>query len=358
MIDTDIVFHRPGFTLDTTFTSDGGITALFGRSGSGKSTVLNAVAGLIRPERGHIRIDGEILFDAGRKIFVPPHRRRIGLVFQDAQLFPHLSVYQNLTYGGWFGRKPSTRLDFDTVIGVLGIAPLLDRRPGELSGGEKQRVAIGRALLASPRLLLMDEPLASLDVPRKHEILPLIERVRDEMGVPILYVSHAVEEVARLANRIVLLDDGKVTRIGTPQDVLAPLSGPPSEGRFETVSLLMARVHSYDERYGLSLLDHPAGQISIPSKAGAGGTEVRVVIRGSDVSLAMKQPRGISIRTTLSGRVQDIATDAGPVARVDLRLNGGDTLSAFITRNAIDELGLGPGDEVFALIKTASIDTR
>jgi molybdate transport system ATP-binding protein len=362
MIDVDIVIRRAGFTLEAAFTSDGGLTALFGRSGSGKSTLLNAVAGLIRPERGHIRLDGDTLYDAG-SVFVPPHRRRIGLVFQDAQLFPHLTVRQNLDFSTWFGRAPPERLGFDMVIGVLGIEPLLGRRPGSLSGGEKQRVAIGRALLASPRLLLMDEPLASLDTPRKLEILPLVERLRDEMHVPILYVSHAVEEVARLATRIVLLENGRVERVGTPQEVLAPLHGSPGAGtllhaRFDTVSLLQACVRFYDEQYGLSTLDHPAGRISIPGKAGQPGAPVRVVIRGSDVSLAMKQPRGVSIRTMLAGRVTDVATDDGPVARVDLGLAGGDRLSAFVTRNAVDELGLGPGDDVFAMIKAASIESR
>ncbi|MDQ0396165.1 molybdenum ABC transporter ATP-binding protein [Labrys monachus] len=362
MIDVDITIRRAGFVLDAAFTADGGLTALFGRSGSGKSTLLNAVAGLVRPERGHIRVGGTALFEAGR-VFVPPHRRRIGLVFQDAQLFPHLTVRQNLDFSSWFGRARSERLDFDMVVGVLGIAPLLGRRPGSLSGGEKQRVAIGRALLAAPRLLLMDEPLAALDAPRKLEILPLIERVRDEMRVPILYVSHAVEEVARLASRIVLLEAGRVARVGSPQDVLAPLSGQPPAGsllnaRFDAVSLLTARVLSYDERYGLSTLDHPAGRISIPGRAGPPGAAMRVVVRGSDVSLAMRAPQDVSIRTMLAGRVTGIAVDEGPVARVDLALAGGDRLSAFVTRNAVDELGLAQGGDVVAMIKAASIDAR
>ncbi|MDT3377167.1 molybdenum ABC transporter ATP-binding protein [Labrys neptuniae] len=367
MIEADITVRRAGFTLESAFTSDGGITALFGRSGSGKTTLLNAMAGLIRPDNGHIRLDGQTLFEASTRIFLAPHRRRIGLVFQDAQLFPHLTARQNLLYGRFFNRRffnvaAGPKLDFDAVVGVLGIGKLLERRPNALSGGEKQRVAIGRALLASPRLLLMDEPLAALDTPRKLEILPLIERVRDEMKVPILYVSHAVEEVARLAARVVVLEAGKVSRIGTPQEVLAPapnsLLGPLSNQRFETVSLLEARVRSYDEHYGLSTLDHPAGPISIPGRAGTPGAKVRVVVRGSDVSLAMKRPGAVSIRTMLAGEVKTIDADDGPVARVDLALSGGDMLSAFITRNAVDELGLGQGDTVLAMIKAASIDAR
>ncbi|CAM5775626.1 molybdenum import ATP-binding protein ModC [Labrys miyagiensis] len=358
MIDADITIRRAGFALEAAFTTDGGITALFGRSGSGKTTILNAVAGLLRPDRGHIRLNGDTLFDAAGRVFLRPHRRHVGLVFQDAQLFPHLTARQNLTYGRFFNRTAGERLDFDMVVGVLGIGALLGRRPGALSGGEKQRVAIGRALLASPRLLLMDEPLAALDTARKLEILPLIERVRDEMKVPILYVSHAVEEVARLAARVVVLEDGRVARVGPPQDVLAPAPGPVSNQRFDTVSLLQARVRAYDERYGLSTLDHPAGPISIPGRAGAPGSPVRVVVRGSDVSLAMKRPGSVSIRTMLSASVRAIASDDGPVARVDLTLAGGDALSAFVTRHAVDELGLGAGDNVLAMIKAASIDAR
>ncbi|WP_454811761.1 molybdenum ABC transporter ATP-binding protein [Labrys neptuniae] len=362
MIDANIIVRRAGFTLESAFTSDGGITALFGRSGSGKTTLLNAMAGLIRPDSGHIRLDGQTLFEASSRTFLAPHRRRIGLVFQDAQLFPHLTARQNLLYGRFFNRRSldvaGPKLEFDAVVGVLGIEKLLGRRPNALSGGEKQRVAIGRALLASPRLLLMDEPLAALDAPRKLEILPLIERVRDEMKVPILYVSHAVEEVARLAARVVVLEAGQVSRIGTPQDVLVPASGPLSNQRFETVSLLEARVRGYDQHYGLSTLDHPAGPISIPGRAGPPGTKVRVVVRGSDVSIAMKRPGSVSIRTMLGAQVQAIDADDGPVARVDLILTGGDKLSAFITRNAVDELGLGQGDSVLAMIKAASIDAR
>jgi molybdate transport system ATP-binding protein len=357
MIDTDITIRRGAFTLDATFTAESGITALFGRSGSGKTTVLNAVAGLLRPDRGHIRLNGHTLFDAAGRIFLRPHRRHIGLVFQDAQLFPHLTARQNLLYGRFFNRRDGQALDFDMVVGVLGIGALLNRRPGALSGGEKQRVAIGRALLASPRLLLMDEPLAALDTARKMEILPLIERVRDEMKVPILYVSHAVDEVARLAARVVVLEDGKVARIGTPQAVLTP-TGPVAEQRYETVSLLQARVRAYDEHYGLSSLDHPAGPISIPGHAGPPGTEVRLVVRGSDISLATRRPEQISIRTMLAASVKAIDTDAGPLARVDLVLPGGDTLSSFVTRNAVDELGLGKGKDVLAMIKAASIDAR
>lgn len=197
------------FSLDVRFTAGAGITVLFGPSGAGKTTVLSLVAGLIRPERGRIMLDGDVLSDVADSVFMPAHKRRIGLVFQDAQLFPHLTVAQNLAFGGWFNRTPNG-LQRTHVVGVLGIGHLLERRPARLSGGEKSRVALARALLASPRLLLLDEPLSALDEEKRAAILPLIERVRDAFGVPMLYVTHSREETQRLAQRIVRIEAGRV----------------------------------------------------------------------------------------------------------------------------------------------------
>lgn len=210
------------FRLDLAFTSAARVTALFGPSGSGKTSVVNAVAGLSRPDVGFVRVDGATLVDTKAGVFVPPHRRRIGVVFQEARLFPHLTVRQNLLFGRWFAPREERAGDLAQVVEMLGIGPLLKRRPGALSGGETQRVAIGRALLASPRLLVMDEPLASLDDARKQEILPYLERLRDEARVPIVYVSHSRAEVARLAGEVVLLEDGRIVGQGTPGEVLAP----------------------------------------------------------------------------------------------------------------------------------------
>lgn len=355
MIDVDIGLQRGDFQLDVAFRADRGATALFGRSGSGKSTVLAAVAGLVRPARGHVRLGDTTLFDAERGIFVPRHKRRVGLVFQDAQLFPHLNVKTNLTYGRWFAPSARRQLDFATVVDVLGIGALLRRRPASLSGGERQRVAIGRALLAAPRLLLMDEPLASLDQARKREILPLIERVRDAFDVPILYVSHAIEEVARLAGHVVVLEHGHVIRQGPPALALAPTDEAPSETRFETVSVLSGTVATHDAHYAMTTVTHPAGAVFLPGLHGRIGEPLRIVVRGADVSLALTPILGVSVRTSLSGTVSRIVTDAGPVARIDLALAGGDTLSAFVTRKAIDELALAQGRLVRALVKSASI---
>ena len=205
------VRHRQGdFTLDVAFEADASVVALFGPSGSGKSTLLHIMAGLVRPAAGQVVVEGRTLVDSRAGVFVPPHRRRIGCVFQDGRLLPHLSVRQNLLYGRWFTPKMERWGSLDEVVALLGIAPLLTRRPHTLSGGEKQRIAIGRALLASPRLLLMDEPLASLDEARKEETLPYIERLRDELAIPIVYVSHALSEVERLADCIIRLQGGRV----------------------------------------------------------------------------------------------------------------------------------------------------
>ena len=219
MITVNVALKLGSFDLDVAFENDAGITALFGRSGSGKSMTINLIAGLARPDRGRIVLDNTTLVDTEAHIFLPAYRRRVGLVFQDAQLFPHLSVKQNLLFGRWFAPKSERNIAFSRVVETLGIGHLLARKPALLSGGEKQRVAIGRALLATPQILLMDEPLASLDTERKLEILPLIEQLRDEFRIPIVYVSHAIEEVARLAASVVVMDHGHVVAVGTVEDV-------------------------------------------------------------------------------------------------------------------------------------------
>ena len=356
VVDIAVRLRRGDFALDVAFAAREGITALFGRSGAGKSSVLGAIAGLVRPDAGHIRLGEATLFDAAARIDLPRHKRRVGLVFQDAQLFPHLSVHANLLFGRRHGQAGTAGPDFETVVGILGLEGLLARRPASLSGGERQRVAIGRALLSAPRLLLLDEPLASLDLTRKLEIMPLIERMRDEFRIPILYVSHSLEEVARLAGEVVVLEAGRVSRIGSPDDVLAGSGLSPSEARFAGISILNVRLRGHDEAYGLTLFDHPAGEITVPGRAGLAGAPARIVIRGADVSLALERPREVSVRTVLSGIIAGMVVDAGPVGRIDLDLPGGDRLAAFVTRKAVDELALAPGRAVFAMIKAAAID--
>ncbi|MER2607323.1 MAG: molybdenum ABC transporter ATP-binding protein [Siculibacillus sp.] len=357
MIEVSVALARDDFSLDVAFTGASGVTALFGPSGCGKTTVIRLVSGIERPDRGRIVLDGRVLTDTARGVRVAPHRRRIGLVFQDAQLFPHLSVAANLAYGRFFTPVDRRRVERDAVIEVLGIARLMDRRPATLSGGEKQRVAIGRALLTSPDLLLMDEPLAALDDERKLEILPFVERLRDEFAIPILYVSHAVEEVTRLASTVVRMDRGRVAAIGSPGEVLAP-TGLVGGHRFEAVSVLNGRVESVDPAYAVSTIVHPAGRLVLPSVLPRIGGAVRVTVRATDVTLARGRADGTSVRTALEGRIARIITDAGPFALIELDLAGGEKLHAYVTRLGFDALGLGQGDAVTALVKAVAIDER
>jgi molybdate transport system ATP-binding protein len=357
ILEVDIEHRLGAFELDIHFRSGRGLTALFGRSGAGKTSIVNVIAGLVRPERGRIVVDGSVLIDTERGIRVPAHRRRVGYVFQEDRLFPHLTVRQNLLFGRWFaiGSKPTARLD--DVVDLLGIGALLGRRPARLSGGEKQRVAIGRALLASPRLLLMDEPLASLEAARKDEILPYIERLRDQAGVPIVYVSHAVAEVTRLASTIVLISDGRVRGAGPLQEVMGRAELYPMTGRFEAGAVLVARVVAHDARWGLTELAGAFGKLTVPLLPTPVGASLRVRIRARDVILAASPPTGISALNVLAGRVEAIVPIEDAALEVQLRV-GDERLLARVTRRSGATLGLVPGREIFAVIKTVAIDRR
>jgi molybdate transport system ATP-binding protein len=357
VLEVDIAHRLAAFELDIHFRTGRGLTALFGRSGAGKTSVVNAIAGLIRPERGRIVVDGSVLIDTERGIRAPAHRRRVGYVFQEGRLFPHLTVRQNLLFGRWFARDSAPASRLDDVVDLLGIAPLLDRRPGRLSGGEKQRVAIGRALLASPRLLLMDEPLAALDAGRKDEILPYLERLRDQASVPIVYVSHSVAEVTRLANTIVLISDGRVRAVGPVQEVMGRAELYPLAGRFEAGAVLAVRVAAHDARWRLTELTGAFGKLMVPLLDAPIGTALRVRIRARDVILALTPPIGISALNVLAGRVEALVPIEEGALEVELRL-GGERLLARVTRRSGEALGLVPGRQVFAVIKTVAIDRR
>jgi len=357
ILEVDIEHRLGAFALDIHFRSGRGLTALLGRSGAGKTSVVNVIAGLVRPERGRIVVDGSVLIDTARGIRAPAHRRRVGYVFQEDRLFPHLTVRQNLLFGRWFAPGPAPAARLDDVVDLLGIGTLLDRRPGRLSGGEKQRVAIGRALLASPRLLLMDEPLASLDARRKDEIFPYIERLRDQAGVPIVYVSHAVGEVTRLANTIVLITDGRVRAVGPLQEVMGRAELYPMAGRFEAGAVLAARVAAHDPRWGLTELAGAFGKLTVPRLPAPVGAALRVRIRARDVILAATPPTGISALNVLAGRVEAVVPIEEAALEVQLRL-GNERLLARVTRRSGATLGLVPGREIFAVIKTVAIDRR
>ena len=312
--------HRFGdFLLDAGFHSSGGLTALFGSSGAGKSSLVHVIAGLVRPQKARIVLDGRVLVDTAAGTFLPRHRRRIGYVFQEGRLFPHLTVRQNLLYGRWFAPAAERRGDLDRVVDLLGIAPLLDRRPTLLSGGEKQRVAIGRALLASPRLLLMDEPLASLDDARKGEILPYIERLRDESRIPIVYVSHALAEVVRLATTLVLMADGKVAAAGPIADIMGRLALLALADRPDAGAILETQVAAHDAAFDLTTLRSPAGDLRVPRLALAVGARLRVLIRARDVMIALDRPQGLSALNVLPATIAEIGPAGGAV--VALRLD-------------------------------------
>jgi len=345
--------HRFGsFSLDVAFEAPQGVTALFGRSGSGKTSVVNAVAGLFRPDAGHIRLGETVLFDAERRISVPVHRRRLGYVFQEGRLFPHLSVRQNLLYGSWFGPR-QTGVDFDRVVAMLGIGGLLDRRPGGLSGGEKQRVAIGRALLANPRLLLMDEPLAALDEERKAEILPYLERLREETDIPVLYVSHSMAEVARLATTLVLMDNGRVIRSGPASEMLSDPENVPALGVRSAGASLHAIVAAQEED-GLTRLEASAGPLFLPHVDASIGTRLSIRILAQDVILSRTRPEGLSALNVLPATVTAVRLGDGPGAIIQLRA-GEDLLLARITRRSALALELAPGADCFAIIKTVAV---
>jgi molybdate transport system ATP-binding protein len=342
---------REDFAFDVAFEAEGGVTALFGPSGAGKSTAIRLLAGLERGGAGVIEVDGETLLDTGRGVFVPPHRRRIGLIFQEALLMPHLSVKANLLYGRFFTPHAARRIGFDPVVGTLGIGHLLDRRPATLSGGERQRVAIGRALLASPRLLLMDEPLASLDAARKREILPFIARLRDEFAIPIIYISHAFEEVQALAQKVVWLEDGKVAAIGPPGA---------REEQGDEASILTGRAARRVEGKGVVVLSHPAGEIVVPDLGGeAPGPVVharalvQVIVRAADVVLLTRHGDQASPPGALRGAVASIEANDGPFAVVVVALEGGESLKARMTRFGLERLDLAPGSPISALIGMA-----
>ena len=341
-----------GFTLDATFEAPAGVTALFGRSGSGKTTVINAVAGLLRPDQGRIALDDDLLADTATRHHLPPHRRRIGYVFQEGRLFPHLTVRQNLLYGRWFAPKTNGP-SFDQVVDLLGIAPLLHRRPTALSGGEKQRTAIGRALLCNPRLLLMDEPLAALDEPRRAEILPYLERLRDQTATPILYVSHSMAEVARLATTLVVMDAGRVQRAGPVSEVLSDPDAAPLFGLREAGATLTARIAAH-EPDGLTRLDTSAGPLLLPQIDAAPGTTLRICIHAQDVILSRDRPQGLSALNILPTTVAALRLGDGPGALVQLRA-GDDLLLARITRRSAQTLDLSPGTPVFAILKSVSV---
>jgi molybdate transport system ATP-binding protein len=353
MLDISLQKRHDSFQIDLAFQSDGAkVTALFGRSGSGKTSVIDMVAGLVRPDQGRVVVDDRVLFDSDKRIDLAPARRRIGYVFQEGRLFPHYTVQGNLTYG--MERTPVGErfVRFDQVIEVLGIASLLDRRPGKLSGGEKQRVAIGRALLTSPRLLLMDEPLASLDGARKDELLPFIALLPGQFGVPILYVSHAVDEVLRLADHLLLLEGGRLKDSGPVEEVMNRPSFSAVSGGHDLASVVTATVLQHDRLHGTTHLSFAGGVMRVPLLTSAPGQRLRVRIDAGDVMLALTRPTGLSVQNIFAAKVASLQHENG---LVDVTLDLGCPLQAQISTQACADLGLEIGMPLFALVKSAAI---
>ena len=354
MIEVDVRRRRGSFQLHAEFsTGNGRLTALFGRSGAGKTTLINLLAGLDRPDEGRIVVDGVTLYDSISRTNLPPEKRRLGYVFQDGRLFPHMSVRRNLMFGH---NGAPDRQEIDSVVRMLELDPLLGRRPKTLSGGEKQRVAIGRALLSRPRLLLMDEPLASLDAGHKAEILEYIERLRDESGVPIVYVSHASEEVVRLADTLVLLSEGKVAAVGPLESLMSRLDLRPLTGRYEAGAVVSAVVDAEQRDAGLTQLSFPGGTLRVPKLDIGAGQELRLRLRARDVALALSPPSNVSILNVFPGVVQEIGEEDGP--QVDVLVDIGCPIWARITQHARRQLDIKQGKPVYALIKAVSFDRR
>ena len=399
MLQVAVLKQRDGFTLRAQFAvPTPGIVALFGRSGCGKTTLVNVISGLLEADEAEIRLDDVVLTDTRAGTAVPVERRRIGYVFQDARLFPHFTVRGNLRYGlkrarggRWrvspqptresgaarsdgsgdvatsqaagapdnpvtWGRAaaPDTVIAFDEVVALLGLEHLLDRRPHQLSGGERQRVSLGRALLSQPRLLLLDEPLASLDLARREEVLPYLEALRDRLSLPMVYVSHQFEEVLQLATHVVLLDAGQVVAQGNLNELslrpeLRQIVGPDAVG-----SVLDGVVTRADPSNGLADLQVGAGALHVSLKGATAGTRIRIQLLARDIILATQKPQGLSVRNELEGVVMELTPDDYDAVLVKVDIGRGALVLSRITREAASSLGLQPGGKVWALVKAVS----
>lgn len=352
-IQARFLLRHADFTLDVDLALPGrGVTALFGHSGSGKTTLLRLIAGLEQVPGGRLIVNGETWQDGN--IFLPTHRRPLGYVFQEASLFPHLTARGNLEYGMKRSPAPLERAALDHVIELLGIAHLLERKPEQLSGGERQRVAIARALAVNPRLLLMDEPLAALDIKRKQEILPYLERLHDELDIPVLYVSHAPDEVARLADHLVVMEDGHVLANGPLGETLARLDLPIRLG--EDIGVVLdAVVGERDTAWHLARMDFPGGSLWTRDKGIAIGHKVRVRVLARDVSLSTQHQEHTSIQNHLHGRVDAIAGDEHPgLALVRIRV-GQSMLVARLTKRSAAALEIVPGQDIWLQVKSVAL---
>ena len=357
MLTVSLTHKFKNFHIDVDFTAEpGSITSLYGRSGSGKTSIINMISGLQRPDIGFIKVGNDVLLDTNAGIYKPPENRGLGYIFQDSRLFPHLSIQQNLLYGIKNNLSSNSQVGFDSVVDILQIASLLERKPNTLSGGEKQRVAIGRALLTQPRLLLMDEPLASIDAQLRGEILTFIEKLRDALGLTIIYVSHSIEEVIRLADQMVLISNGNQKAAGNIEEIMSRLDLHTLTGKFDAGAVLSTKVESYDENYDLTELSFNGGVLRVTGTKLPIGSSVRVHVRARDVSIMLHHPRNTSILNIFKGTIVAVGDDTG--SQIDIKIDIGSPLIARVTRKSFDELELQIGSNVFTMLKAVAVDHR
>lgn len=355
MIDVDVAGKRGDFDYAVRFKSSENVTALFGVSGAGKTTMVEVLSGDVRPDNGYVIVNDTPFFDTVANKNMPVRRRRVGHIFQDARLFPHLTVKRNLTYARWAGRRSHKGAEFDDVVALLGLGDLLKRFPNTLSGGERQRVAIGRALLSDPRLLLMDEPLSGLDYQRKSEIMPYLESLAHEGGVPIVYVSHDLDEVVRLAGHVVLMENGRVAKDGLTADILPQIHGQFDFARHAPNSLLKAHFDEIDYAYQMTWLSFGQQKLLVPGKLAHRKEPYRIRIDASDVALSLVEPEQSSFQNILSGRVHAIQHHGKTTTDVVVSIDG-QTLTARVSRKASSKLRLQVEKSVYVLVKSLAVD--
>ena len=353
MLEVNIQKKMDRFHLSFNQIIPPGVTAFFGKSGAGKTTILNLIAGLMNPDQGRIALNQQVLFHSSENINLPPARRGIGYVFQESRLFPHLNVRKNLVYGYRPVPDKQKLLNFDNVVSLLELEPLLIRYPKRLSTGEKQRVAIGRALLRQPEVMLMDEPLASLDTPRKIQILPYIKRICSELKIPVIYVSHLIDEIMQLAHSMAFIAEGSCLAYGPIVDVLAQHELQNFYGLEEIGSVLETQITAHDSAYDLTLLSHPGGQISVSRLHQPVQELIRIRILPRDVTIATTLPQDSSVLNILQGTITSMI-QVSP-SHIDLLLDVGGPLWARVTRKSCDSLQLKMGKPIYALIKSAAV---
>ncbi len=355
MISVSVQHTVSAFDLAVSFDFEHGATALFGRSGSGKTTLVDLIAGLKTPENGEINVDGCIYFSSDTGINLPTEQRRVGYVFQDSKLFPHLTVAKNISYGCKSDPPDGAKMSFSEVVDFLDVRSFLDRAPNTLSGGEKQRVAMARALLSAPRCLLMDEPLASLGGGHKQEILSLLTKVKREIGIPLVYVSHNIEEILQLIDNVVVLSHGRVLTKGTIEDVVCNLDKSAAGEAFQRSVAWSGRVTSHDRETGLACLETKAGPVLVPADS-VTEQQRRVFIPARNVSLSITDPKDTSILNIVSGPVVRVDSTPDSASIVEVEIDAGLPLYAHITRFSAEKLGIQPGMNIFASFKAVTFD--